>query len=305
MSRRTKRAKRWVVYLVLRFFVAILSLLPLRLALFLGAAGGRLAYAFAARDRRRAIEQLQDALGLDPDRARAVARQVFENAGRVAIEIALLPRLSRILPAYVALSPEDRAVMEEALALGRGVMFVSAHLGNWELLAQRIAHDGFDAVSLAREGPNPYLGRWLVERRLIGKVDTINRKDPKAARKILGALRRGAVLGALLDQDTKVESIHVPFFGRPASTPIAAARLALRGELPVVFGCIERNLTGLGHRVRLERVELAADPGLGTEDRIAQATAQLSRAIEAAVRRRPEEWVWFHDRWKTPPLPND
>ena len=175
------------------------------------------------------------------------------------------------------------------------MVFVTGHVGNWELLAQRILRSGFEGATVARDAPNPFIGRWLEAERAAGALETINRGDPTAARKILGALKRGALLGVLLDQDTKVQSIHVPFFGRPAATPVAAAELALRRNAPVIAGFITRKTRG--HRIRLMRVAL-------DDLDVAGATALFSRLIEQAIREQPTEWVWFHDRWRTlPPSP--
>lgn len=280
----------------MRALVALLLLLPRRAVLSLGAALGRVAFFVDRRDRRRAIDQLGWALDLPRAAAHHHARCVFENVGRVAAELAILPRLGPILDTFVELPDRDRRVLDDALALGRGVVFVSAHLGSFELLAQRIAHAGFDSTTLAKKASNPFLGEWLVARRLAGGVDTVNRGDPRAARKMLGVLRRGALLGVLIDQDTKVDSIHVPFFGRPASTPTVAAELALRSELPIVTGFIHRRPEG-GHVITLERIE-APSADLPKEARVEALTATLTAKIEAAIRAHPDEWVWFHERWR-------
>jgi Kdo2-lipid IVA lauroyltransferase/acyltransferase len=290
---RAKLAKRFAVHLIARFAAALLCLVPLRLALAIGALVGRIAFVLATNDRARAITQIGEALALDRSAARELAKRVFENAGRLAAEIALLPRIRRRFRAYVDLSAPAKAVLEEALSEKKGVLFVSAHLGSFELLAQRIAHEGYACVTLARKSSNPFLAGWLIARRAAGKVETINRGDRTAARRVLAALKKGAILGALIDQDTKVESVFVPFFGRPAATPVAPIELALRRELPVVFGTIRRKPSG-GHAIHLERVSFAsADP--------TAAAADLTSRIESAIRAAPEEWVWFHARWKTPP----
>lgn len=299
-ARRYKRAKRWLVYAVARLTAAFLLVMPLSWALAFGRLVGRIAGAVDRSARGRAVANLCASLGLDRTDAERLAGEVFANAGMVAVEIALLPRLRRRFAAYVELPDEDLSVLKEAYDVGRGVLFVTGHVGNWELLAQRVLYEGFDAATVARDAPNPYLGRWLVARRAEGKLETINRGDPGAARKILGALKRGALLGLLIDQDTRVQSVHVPFFGRPAATPVAAAELALRRGAPVVAGFIHRRPGG-GHRVRLERISLDDLKSAPKEDRVREATARFTRAIEDAIRESPAEWVWFHARWKTPP----
>lgn len=295
--RARKRAKRWLVFQLARFGAALIGALPIRWALALGRFVGRVARRLDSTGRRRAEAQLLERLGVDAAEARRLSVGVYENAGMIAAEIAHLPRLAKRLDAYVTLEDEDRRLLEVASEEGRGVIFVTGHLGNWELLAQRIAQAGFDAVTLARGSPNPYLGAWVVERRKRGGLATINRGDPRAARDMLSAMKRGALLGVLLDQDTKVPSVHVPFFGAPASTPVAAAELALRRNAPIVTGFIRRRDDGVGHEVRLARYDAPEGP----EDKAARVeaiTADLTRRIEDAIRASPTEWVWFHARWK-------
>jgi KDO2-lipid IV(A) lauroyltransferase len=294
--RRSKRARRWLVFSLARALSLPLLLLPVPLALALGRGIGRLAFLVAGRLRRRASTQLEAALGLGVDESHRLAREVFCQAGMVGAELVLLPRLRSQLADYVELAEPERAVLHAALAEGRGLLFVSAHLGSWELLAQRIALEVQPAASLARKAPNPFLGAWLERTRALGGLATINRGDPGAARRMLATLRGNGVLGVLIDQDTRVDSVHVPFFGRLAATPTAAAELALRRELPVVVGFIERRAQG--HRVRLERLELGS--AASAPDPVAALTALLSQRIEDAIRARPEAWVWFHARWATP-----
>lgn len=286
--------KRWLVYALVRFLALLLALVPLRWALALGRWAGRVARRLDRAGRSRAERQLVERLRCSAQEARRLSVAVYENVGMVAIEIARLPVLLKRLSDYVELPDADRQVLKAALEEGRGVIFVTGHVGNWELLAQRVVREGFDGVTLARGAPNPYLGRWIVARRAAGGLQTINRGDPRAARDMLAALKRGALLGVLLDQDTKVPSVHVPFFGAPASTPTAAAELAIRRGAPIVVGFIER--AARGHVVRLERMD--AVPGPDRAQRVRDTTAMLSERIEAAIRRRPEAWVWFHDRWK-------
>jgi len=99
----------------------------------------------------------------------------------------------------------------------------------------------------------------------------------------------------LIDQDTKVEAVFVPFFGCPASTPVGAAALALRKGLPVVVGTIHRT-PGMRYRIVLRPVDAT-----GLDE--TALTARLTAGLEAAVRQHPTQWVWVHRRWRTPPTP--
>jgi KDO2-lipid IV(A) lauroyltransferase len=113
---------------------------------------------------------------------------------------------------------------------------------------------------------------------------------------IFRALRRGDLLAALIDQDTKVPSVFVPFFGRPAKTPSGPAMLALKRRTPVIAGFITR--TPHGHRIKIVRI---STEGFEGEAGVTALTARMTAAIEQAIRAAPEQWVWFHRRWRSQP----
>jgi Kdo2-lipid IVA lauroyltransferase/acyltransferase len=297
VPRPAKRLKRRLIFLLLQLAVLPLQLVPIAWGLAFGRFLGRIGAAIRGVERRRAEAQLQAALGLDPESARQLALRSFEHLGMVGAEIGMAPRLRRRLTEYVVLSDEARATLKSALAEGRGVLFVSGHLGNWELLAERIVAEGHPAATFARGAPNPYLGRWLLARREGGGVETINRGDPKAARQLLAILKKGGILGVLIDQDTDVDSVFVPFFGRVAKTPVVAAQLARSRKIPILVGAIRRE--GAVHRVSLERPTLLPDDD--SDAWLIDTTAKLTACLEAAIKRSPSEWPWLHDRWRSKP----
>jgi len=296
-----KRLKRFLRYLLVRAALAIVSALPLGLARSLGAGFGRFAFAVAGGERRKALKSLARAFPEKSDAERhALARASFRHLGMAAFEVGATASMDAQLEHLVHWSAEDRGVLDAALARGKGVVFVSGHVGNWELLARRVARAGYPSQSIAKETTDPRL-TVLVERfRARGGVRSIWRGQEGAARAMLRALKSGEILGLLIDQDTKVQSLFVPFFGELAATPRAAADLALRTGAAVVVGFCQRE--GEGYRLWMEEV-----PWRAGEDREADAlalTAALSQRIEAAIRRAPEQWVWMHQRWKTrPPEP--
>ena len=296
-----KRIKRFLRYLLVRAALAIVSALPLGLARWLGAGFGRFAFAVAGGERRKALKSLARAFPEKSDAERhALARASFRHLGMAAFEVGATASMDAQLEHLVRWSVEDRGVLDAALARGKGVVFVSGHVGNWELLARRVARAGYPSQSIAKETTDPRL-TVLVERfRARGGVRSIWRGQEGAARAMLRALKAGEILGLLIDQDTKVQSLFVPFFGELAATPRAAADLALRTGAAVVVGFCQRE--GDGYRLWMEEV-----PWQAGEDREADAlalTTALSQRIEAAIRRAPEQWVWMHQRWKTrPPEP--
>ncbi len=216
--------------------------------------------------------------------------------------LALLPlRVALALGTAVGLAPGAEQVFRGALARGRGLVYVAGHVGNWELMAQRVPRIGpFPAATIAKATIHPGLNVLIERTRAAGGVETLWREDPATARAMIRCFKQNKILGILIDQDTSVQGVFVPFFGRPAFTPRAAADLALRFRAPVVVGTCRRRgpRPGDGHEVTA--VELPYDPD--TTDREGEAirlTAACTAVLEAAIRETPAEWVWMHERWKS------
>jgi KDO2-lipid IV(A) lauroyltransferase len=150
---------------------------------------------------------------------------------------------------------------------------------------------------VARALDSPALGVWADRLRGRAGVEVVDKRD--AVRPVLEALRRGRLVGVLLDQNaSRREGVFVPFFGRLASTSRAIAVLALRTETPVVPAFTQR-VAGGRHRITIQPA--LALPRAADAAAIEAVTARCTEIIEAAVRATPEQWLWMHDRWRTRP----
>ena len=290
---RGKRFKRRLVFELLRGLALAVRSIPFHWALKAGAGVGRLAYRLDVERAGRARRQLAMALGVNPMDADRLAEASYAHLGRLVVELAQLPVSVARLEAWVEFPAEAQQTLREAVAEGRGVILAAGHIGNWELLAQRLAAAGFEGAIVVRAVNNANIERWVNGIRRRSGVEIIERGAPDAARRMLGALRRGALLGVLIDQRTSVRSVHVPFFDRPASTPVAAAALALGRRRPVVVATIERD-GDARHRIALRRVPL---PPSSDDSGQRELTAALTAELERAIRRSPSQWTWIHDRW--------
>lgn len=294
-----KRLKRAVRYHLLRVALLAVSALPLRLAQRLGRGFGALAFRIAGKERRKALASLERAFPEQSSADRwALARACFLHLGQAAFELACIRQLDRDVARYIEWPEADRAALSQALSRGKGVVFVTGHVGNWELLARRVALAGFPAQSIAKETSDRGTTALIEQFRLSGGVRSIWRGQDGAARQMLRALKHGEILGLVIDQDTKVQSVFVPFFGIPAATPRAAADLALRTGAALMVGFCQRKTDGT---YLLTMKELAVEPSADREGDVLKLTAALSSEIERAIRRAPEQWVWMHQRWKTRP----
>jgi KDO2-lipid IV(A) lauroyltransferase len=264
-----------------------------------GGGFGRLAWYALPSARRLALENLAASLPelADAERAR-VGRASMANLGRAAMELLMLSRRPHTrVEQWCEFEGEDR--LRTALAAGRGVIFVTGHIGNWELLAALVARRGYDASVVATPVYDERLDQRLVAARAAHRVETIRRGSASAARQLLSALRRNAVLGMLIDQDTDVDGAFVPFFGRLAHTPVGAAALALRTDARVICGFLVREGASR-HRVLLEGPVELVRTGDPDHDAV-ENTARLTHMIERHIRAHPDQWIWFHRRWKRRP----
>lgn len=287
-------------YAAARTLETLVSSVPERLADGIGARLGARAYALGIR--RRVVEaNLRIAFPEAPEAwLRETARAAYVHLGR---EAAAILRLSRMDPAAIVertTTTRGWEELQEALAEGRGAILSTGHFGNWEIAAAAVASRGVPVAAIVKRMGNRLVDARLEElRRRLG-VQSIEMHH--APRLVPRVLRAGGVVGIVGDQDARRSGVFVPFFGRPASTHRGTALFALRLEAPV-FAAAARRLPGAearyevgGHRVPL--------PGTGDlEADVVRLTRELAAALEAAVRAAPEQYFWFHRRWKTAPPP--
>jgi KDO2-lipid IV(A) lauroyltransferase len=174
---------------------------------------------------------------------------------------------------------------------------ITAHFGNWELCGAALRAAGGPVRYLLPPQSNPGSDAYFDRLRAQLGIEAV--KIGFGMRDALRALRQGTFLGMLPDQDARGVGIHVPFFGRPASTHTGPARLAYRAGCPIGIGLIEREPGG---RFRSSLVAiLSPDPASEESREVERLTRAINETIEAHVRRRPDHWYWLHRRWKTPP----
>lgn len=301
LRRWVRRRKGQAVYWMARFALAAPRPLRLDTALAVADRIGDLAYLLLRRTRRLALEHIALALGdtYSPHAREEIIRASFRNIARCFCELAKFEEIRARLDAYVEV--EGWQYVEEVVAGGRGAIAVTGHVGNWELLAAYFGNKGLPVGAIARRMSDPQLNDLLVEFRARNGVETIVREGPSAGRQILRVLKEKGMLAMLIDQDTRAPSLSVPFFGRLARTPVAAAVLAVRRNLPAV-PVFARRRPGGGHRLTV--LPPIYPPDSGNRDRdILQLTCAFSKILEDRIRHNPAEWVWWHRRWRRPPVP--
>lgn len=197
-----------------------------------------------------------------------IARASLVHLGRVGGEIVTMRRWAARLDAFVEVSPRAAALVEGARARGKGIVLVAGHIGNWEL-TNRLARHARPSAAIGKRSWHRSLDALTERFRAENGVATLWRDDPSTGRGMLRVLRQGRMLGILIDQDiADVQSVFVPFFGRLAATPRAAADLALRFDAALLVVTSHRRGPGAsdGHRLDVEQVP-QLDPRRGRPPR--------------------------------------
>jgi len=239
--------------------------------------------------RRVVLGNLRRALGVSGARGRALGRRVCQHFARSALEVLRLPLLDAER-ARLVIGDADLARIETLRRRGRGVLVLTAHLGAWDTLACAAARRGLPLNVITRRIKGALVdGFWMDQRRRCG-VKLLPATG--SAARIREALRRNELVALVLDQHDPA-GVVVPFFGRPAATSTALARLERMTGAPVLPAFLVREEGAPGLRLELGAVvELSSGSSMG------ERTAAYTRIVEEAVRAHPDQWLWLHRRWK-------
>ena len=292
-----------VEYYALRGAVAALDRLSISRAAAVGEWLGALGYRPIGVRRAVVERQVRAAFpGLGEADVQRIARESYESLGRTTIETAVLPAFSREQVIAMFSRVDGWDIVERAMAAGRGVLFVTGHLGNWELAGSFMAARGIPIEAVARRMQNPLFDRYLTETRKRIGMAVIH--DADAVRRVPRAMRENHAVAFLVDQGAVgLASTWVPFFGRYAKTPRGPAVFALRLGAPVIFGAALRQPDG---RYVLGFEEVKVQPTGDREADVDRIVAEYTATLERWIRRAPGQYFWHHRRWKhqrpgTPP----
>lgn len=274
-----------------RLMAALLGALPRRWLIRLSAALAWLLFSLLRVRRGVTLTNISQAFNITKTNAIPLARAVYRHLVLGALEFWLLPRLTpeeagRLLP------ESQRARLLAPLSQGRGLLVLSGHLGQWDLLTCAAGLCGLRVHVITRRIKNRWLDRlWMQTRQRCG-VELL--PDQGSARQVLAALRRNEIVVVVLDQH-QPQGEPIPFFGRLAATSTTLARLARATRAPVIPAFLLRRgqdfelvIGEVLPRVRSDRAH----------DDVREMTLTYTRELEHQIRRHPEQWLWLHRRWK-------
>ena len=290
---------RTLLYISARIAVVPLYLIPLRIGVILGAFFGRIAYYILPRERKKTLEHLRTAFGDEKSEKeiRAIARRLFSNLGRNALEWINSGKIDRNwLIRHII--PEGCENIDKAHSRGKGVIFLISHFGNWELMGFYLAQTGYAGTTIAKRFYIEPLNKLLVKMRTDKNVSVVY--SDESPKKILRVLKNNGYIGILGDQDVRIaDGVFVDFFGKPAYTPIAPVRIAEKTGAAIMPVFLIRDKANRFRFIAEKEIELVST-GDETKDLVVN-TARWTKLVESYIKRYPDHWVWMHRRWKTKP----
>ncbi len=285
--------------MVVRILIVVSGAVPRKLWLSLFGFLGGIGYYAATYSRKVAINNLTLAYGHEKSEQeiRALAKRVFVMIGKNGADIIRSYRITS-RDTYERLRVITGVEhLERAYAKGKGVIFLTAHLGAFELCATEMAVRGYKPLIIGTAMKDERLTELLWRQRSKLGASAIERG--KETVRLIKTLKSGGTVAILIDQDTRVKSVFVDFFGKPCSTPIGAAVLALKTGAAVVPVFLHLRGDGMQEVTCYPEVELE-QTGNEEQDVLAN-TQKFTGIIESEVRKYPEQWLWIHERWKTRP----
>ena len=291
--------KDWLAYLALRIFMVFLNLFDIETNLETACFLGRLLWKHYHRGRKRALDNLRASFPEKSDQwIWQTGRRSFEHLAMLAIDVLFTPRLVGKYNWRCYSRYKNTERVKWLIHEGRGLLLVTAHYANFEIIGYLLGLFGFNIYSIARPLDNKFINRYLygVRRRVGQRII-----DKKGAAELMDKLvSNGATLCFIADQDAGRKGVFVDFFGRLASTYKSIGLLAITENIPIGIGCSRRIGNRFFFEISVNRI-IFPNEWADKDDPLKWVTAEYTKAIEQFVREDPTQYWWLHRRWKHRP----
>ncbi|HJM82429.1 MAG TPA: lysophospholipid acyltransferase family protein [Nitrospinota bacterium] len=295
----------WAEYIPVWIFVVFVQNTPRIIARWAGHALGLLLWLLLNVQRKRLAHMIDNIKNLYPDHPKHKLHKIAKDscihfitafADYFRQPLITLENYKKLLILH------GTEHLDNALSKGAGVIFATAHFGYWEICDGVLAMQGYPALTVVRTVDNPHIDNLFDNLRLNIGLGVIKREN--AAKQIIQSLRQNKIVRIIYDQNTAFNHIFVPFFDKLASTTPAPALISLRTGAPIVpFFCVYDHKIGKYVATIHPAIEFTSTKNKSADVR--QIMMKLNVALENAVKKTPEQWLWMHRRWKTRPTDQD
>ena len=279
--------------------IKILRLLPRQAAIAIMRLLGRILFFLIKSRRERTLQHLDNAYRHEKSSAEInrMARHVFLNMGICAADAMRIPQIMRNgIDSMITIGGREH--LDRLSENGQGAILLTAHFGNWELLAAWIAGSGYKLKVVGTPNHDPRLDKLITDAR--NSFGYFNIARGSGTRDIIRAIRDDYFIGMLIDQDTKVDGVFVKFFGQWAHTAVGPVVLARRYGLKIIPVFMRLN-SHINYHIEVQK-PLQLEFTENKEHDLLINTQKCSDIYERIIRQYPEQWVWMHRRWKKQPV---
>lgn len=285
-------------YLFFQIMRGVITALPMKWALAWGRFMGGVLYCLDGRHRIQAKKNIARAMQISEDGPEAgrIARAAYRHLGQVAVEFVLIPKVfEEEERGRSIMELEGKEKVEKALSRGKGLIFVTGHTGNWELMGSYVSRYLVPMWSVAREFRNPRLEQFIRRRREMYRQRIIPKMG--ALLKSSRILKEGGAVAFLMDQYAGSSEPKLDFLGIPAHTFSTPGALAVRFKAPVMAGFCYRVGNGFRYKGYFEDPIVPKD-GVDPSEEVLRITESANQAISRYIRSHPTQWLWMHRRWR-------
>jgi KDO2-lipid IV(A) lauroyltransferase len=300
MKKKSSKLSDFVQYIGVRAFVSVIRLLPLNIGMLVGKSLAYAIYLIDRKHRKVAYENLRNAYGEDLSdfQIKKIIRRNYLHFASVGIDFIKMPQIVNQSNWQKHFEVEGLEFARKARKEGKGIIFVTGHTGNWEVLGCAFEFFFHPLHSIAKHMKNPFVDRIITGFREYSAQKIIFKE--KAAREMIRVLKSNECLGILVDQNARKNSIFVDFFGQKAATTRVVATLSLKTGAPIILAFLRRSDGRYRFKISMTKpvqIEKTGD----LEKDILNLTQRYTTIIESRIRAHPHEWIWIHRRWKTRP----
>ena len=295
----TTALRRWFEYAVFSFGLFLGKKLSLTQLQKLGRGVGSFAYQVMRKDRGIVEKQLELIFPeLDTAQRTQWTRECFGHFGQMLFEFLCLPQIINDQENMIRV--ENEAALTNAVNAGKGVILLGMHMGNWELITAYAKRTGLFMTAATANFPDQRINQLMISQRKLENMEIMPRGTGMSSRKLFRCLKNKNILILIIDQDTNVPSTWVPFFGIPSKTPVGASVFALKTGASVVSYNVIRENDGT-FRLKFETLGIFGRNHPSMEQDVYSVTRKINQHLEQRIRENPQQWAWFHRRWRHRP----
>ena len=286
-------------YFLLRFFCALVNVIPYALAMALARGFGWIGFHVVRFKRARTLERIRSVFPeKSPRECRVIAVRSLQNVLQTGVEMMRAPKLDRAwMDRYVKDGSHYKGLLQKFVDEGKGVVIMVPHSGNWYMAAWAMAKYGLPLFAIAARQRNPKLNAWM--NRQYGDIEVLDRDNRSTLIQIHQRLRDGRAFAILPDLRVRTPDVEVDFLGGRANVSHAGAAFAVNSGCPIVLAVMTReNGRHVFHYLKALRPDLAADK----KEETRRLTREALKLLSDEIAQHPGDWYWYNKRWILEPV---